>query len=458
MNIDISIIIRTKNEERWITQCLSAVLSQDVENFEIIIVDNESDDKTIEKVEQFRGRLQGRLKIIKCEEYLPGKAINMGIKKSRGKFIVCLSGHCLPVGHKWLSSLLKTFEENDTSIAGVYGRQQPMSFTSDSDKRDLMLLFGLDKKIQIKDSFFHNANSMIRREIWDIVPFDEKATNIEDRIWAQKVIEKGYTIAYAPDASVYHYHGIHQNGNAERLTNVVRILENLHEGYSGKSIEAENLNIVCIIPIIGKIRHLKGRPLIEYTIRRALESKYIKKTIVSTDNDEMAELARKLKAETPFIRDPYLSKEEVDLRQVLSYSLKKLEENKLFPDLIVSLEPTFPFRPKNLIDAMIAELAEKGFDAVMAARKENKGLWKEEKDVGMKQIDEGFTPRKFKDPTLIELRGLGMVIHPEFLRNGRPLAGQKTGLYEVNNPYSGIEVRSEDDFKLASSLIDVWFK
>ena len=49
-------------------------------------------------------------------------------------------------------------------IAGVYGRQLPVSFTGDIDKRDLMLVFGKDYRIQKKDYFFHNANSMIKKK------------------------------------------------------------------------------------------------------------------------------------------------------------------------------------------------------------------------------------------------------------------------------------------------------
>ena len=49
----ISIVVRTKNEERWITQCLNAVFSQDYKDFEVIIVDNESNDSTIKKQASF---------------------------------------------------------------------------------------------------------------------------------------------------------------------------------------------------------------------------------------------------------------------------------------------------------------------------------------------------------------------------------------------------------------------
>ena len=69
-------------------------------------------------------------------------------------------------------------EEN---IAGVYGRQVPFSYSEPSDKRDLEITFGLDKRYHIKDAFFHNANSAFKRETLIKYPFDENLTNIEDR-------------------------------------------------------------------------------------------------------------------------------------------------------------------------------------------------------------------------------------------------------------------------------------
>lgn len=445
----VSIIIRTKNEERWISQVLKGVLSQEYNNFEVIVVDNNSTDKTVEKARQL-----GVHKILACKDYLPGRALNIGIEKAEGDYIVSLSGHCIPVDNKWLGNLISNFE--DKQVAGVYGRQEAMTFTPDSDKRDLALIFGLDRKIQLKDSFFHNANSMIRKDIWKELPFDANVTNIEDRVWAEKILRKGYKIIYEPGASVYHYHGIHQDGNAERCTNVVRILESLNTEYNYKHIDMDKLNVVAIIPVRGTVQYLNKKPLLSYTLKRALESKYVKRTIVSTDDQKLANLAKGLGAEAPFIRDPSFSKDYVNLAKVLQYSLEKIEELKIFPDIIVSLEVTFPFRTKGLLDKMILHLAKQGFDSVVAARKENKSIWKE-KDGSITQVDEGILPRKFKEPSLIGLKGVGCVTHPEFLREGN-LLGQKIGIYEVNNPYSHIEVRSDEDFELASSLINKWFK
>ena len=66
----VSIIIRTKNEERWITSCLQSIFKQSFKNFEIIIVDNQSNDKTLEKAKKFKIS-----KILHIKDYLPGKAL-----------------------------------------------------------------------------------------------------------------------------------------------------------------------------------------------------------------------------------------------------------------------------------------------------------------------------------------------------------------------------------------------
>ncbi len=447
MSKKVSIIIRTKNEERWIAQCLSSVFAQGYKNFEVIVVDNESSDKTLEKIKSFPVS-----KILSCIDYLPGRALNIGIAASQGDSIVCLSGHCVPVNDIWLESLLKNFEDPD--VAGVYGRQQPFSFTPDLDKRDLTLIFGLDRKVQRKDSFFHNANSMIRKDLWRQIPFDETVTNIEDRVWAQKMLEKNLKIIYDPAASVYHYHGIHHKGNPERCKNVVRILEKI-KSTEYAPIDMNSFNTLAIIPIRGPIIVSDNTPLMSYTIHRALESKYIKRVIVSTDDVEIAETAKKMGADVPFLRDPSFSRDYVDLSSVLQYSLEKIEEGASIPDWIVSLEITFPFRAPDLIDRLIEEVVRHGLDSVVAARLENKAIWKK-MNGEIKQLEEGLTPRKFKEPLYLELRGLGAVTRPEFLREGH-IFGDRVGMYEVNNPHSLLEIRTESDFRLLNPLIKNFF-
>tara|TARA_B100000029_G_scaffold492747_1_gene554415 strand:- start:1912 stop:3252 length:1341 start_codon:yes stop_codon:yes gene_type:complete len=446
MNKFCSIIIRTKNEERWISSCLREVFNQTHKDFEVIIVDNYSKDKTIEKAKEWPIK-----KIIKIKKYLPGLALNMGIKESKGNYLVFLSAHCIPKNKFWLSCLVNSLNE-DKKYAAVYGRQEPMSFTPLADKRDLNLLFGLDRRIHIKDSFFHNANSIIHKKLLKKFPFDEETTNIEDRLWAQIILKKGFNILYEPKASVYHYHGINQSGNNDRLTTTAKIIENNLKNYSVGKLNPSKLKIIAIVPVKGETKKFKNKTLLEQTIAQAKKSKYIKKIIISTDNKKTSKIAIKAGALCPFLRPNNLSLPFINLEAVQNFTLKKIEELKIHPDLIVHLEETFPFRTDNLIDEMIKRMLEEGFDTLIAAKEEGGWFWKEDENNKIIRIDQGDIPRNFKEKTFLGLKGLCMITYPEFIRDNKGL-GKKIGLFKVNNSLSNFEIKSSQDIKIAEKLI-----
>ncbi len=433
-----SIIIRTKNEEKWIASCLSGILDQSYENWEIILVDNQSIDKTVEKAKQFP--LQ---QIVTIDEYRPGKALNKGIRLASGKYIVCLSGHCIPVNEYWLENLEKNFDTPE--IAGVYGNQEPLSFTPDQDKRDLNIIFGKEHIEKTVDDFFHNANSMIRRDIWQKYPFDEDLTNLEDRAWAQKVLDAGYKTVYEPEASVYHYHGIHHNGDKERAKNHIRILEKLSDEKPNYQYrDSEELNVVSIIPKKGPPQNINDRPLISYTIDQSVKSPAIDQTIVSTDNDDTITTAEKYGAEVPFKRDSSLSEEYIDLQKVYNYTLEQLETTDIYPDILVLLEPTYPFRSPGLIENMVTEYIHEGLDTLVAGYFENKPIFQEDENNEIKMINEGIIPRKYQDATYVGLRGLGCAVSPHVIRQGE-IYGQNSGIYDVDSPLARTEIRNSKD-------------
>lgn len=445
----ISIIIRTKNEERWISKVLRAVFSQDYKDFEVIIVDNNSIDRTLERAKQFD------VKIVSIDEYLPGKALNLGIRASRGEFISFLSAHCIPVDNRWLEHLLNNFTDND--IAGVYGRQEPLSFSSDFDKRDLLIAFGLDRKVQIKDSFFHNANSIIRRDVWERYPFDETVTNVEDRVWAKKVIDNRYKIIYEPKASVYHYHGIHQDGDKERCIGVVNVLKSIELKGIEDNIQVhkiEELNIIALIPVKGKLQYLAERPLIEYTLDHAMGSKYVKKTIVLTDSPEIKKISDNKGVVVPFLRKPDC---EESLDQLLKHSLEEIEAKGIYPDLVVVMWVTFPFRKKGYIDELIYELVTGGFDSVISVRPFYESCWQESEKGNYIRLDSGSIPRQLRKKMYFGIEGLGYVTYPDCIREGM-IYGEKIGVVEVHDPISAIKVRDEEDFPLAEKIAQDWFK
>jgi GT2 family glycosyltransferase len=440
----VSIIIRTKDEEKWISSCLNGVFEQDYTNIEVVVVDNESTDKTIEKLKDYD------VKLFSDDQYLPGRLLNEGIRRSKGEYIVCLSGHCIPVNHRWLSKLLQNFD--DPAVGGVYGRQIPLSFTPDSDKRDLVNTFRSERIVQTRDSFFHNANSMIRRTVWEQIPFDETVTNIEDRLWGKAVIERGLKLVYEPEAGVYHYHGIHQNGDEDRCRNVVRILEELDIIKRQKDVlSARNLKVMALVPVTRRLSQHHTQKLLNRTLRELNDSSGIHETYVLTDNRDVAAHAEKMGAIIPFLRPKELSSEFVTLAEVYRYALDRLEEAGVIPDLIALATITYPFRPKGIFNVLINEILASGMDTVVASYPELRTSWINDGQE-LKSLTE-FMPRAFKNAIHIGMVGLGCVTHPFKIREEGILSG-RVGIYELADQVSSLEVRTESSYEAFARLIE----
>jgi rhamnosyltransferase len=442
----ISLIIRTRNEERWIGACLRGVMSQTEQDFEVVLVDNASVDRTVDKARAHDVR------IVTIDHYRPGAALNVGIRASSGKYIVCLSGHCIPVDEHWLAQLTAGFD--DETIAGIYGRQEPLAFSSDEDKRDLLITFGLDRRFQVKDTFFHNANSAIRRDLWERFPFDEKATNIEDRIWAHQVIGAGYRLLYEPSASVYHHHGIHHQGNAERAASTVRTLERMGVptlDSSSKVIDVDDLEVIAVIPVRDPSPTLAGRPLYQYTIEHAAHAERIDRVFVATPDPNVARDAIEHGAEVPFLTSRENARFDVILEKLMQYVLNELEARGVNPDVFVMLEPTYPFRSGALIDELIGDFVSRGLDTIIPAREDYNSCWVQQGGA-YKRVDEGYLPLQFKKPVFTGLKGLCCVTSPLVIRSGQ-LFGEKVGIYKVNDPIATLEVASKEHASLAELII-----
>jgi len=122
------------------------------------------------------------------------------------------------------------------------------------------------------------------------------------------------------------------------------------------------MNIVAIIPARGgskgisrkNIVDINGKPLIAYSIEHALSSKLINRVIVSTEDDEIAEISKLFGAEVPVMRPVELAGDNVLDLPVYEHMLNYLRENENYEaDIIVHLRPTAPYRNPRWIDEAI---------------------------------------------------------------------------------------------------------
>ena len=115
------------------------------------------------------------------------------------------------------------------------------------------------------------------------------------------------------------------------------------------------------------IKLMGGRPLIEHTILSALESSCLTDVLISTDSQEIAEIAKNFKVKVPFLRPAYLATDEAKSIDVVIHALQFMEEaeQKRY-DCICLLQPTSPFRPKNMIDDALNKYVKMNADSLIS--------------------------------------------------------------------------------------------
>jgi N-acylneuraminate cytidylyltransferase len=121
-------------------------------------------------------------------------------------------------------------------------------------------------------------------------------------------------------------------------------------------------HILALIPARGgskgiprkNIKDFAGFPLIAWSIAAAKQSQFVTRIIVSTDDEEIAAVAREYGAETPFMRPTELAQDKTTDLPVFEHALQWLKENENYqPDIVIQLRPTSPIRPTDCVDGAV---------------------------------------------------------------------------------------------------------
>ncbi len=216
--LSVSVVIRVRNEESFIGFAIQSCLDF-LGSPEIILVDNNSTDDSVKVAKLFSqdNKLSTRsnrftdLSIIKVSDYSPGKALNRGIESASNENIIILSSHAA-ICRLDVDSMQKDFD----TYPACFGKQIPVYYGKKIrpsylwshfiDTACINMFSDLEQRY-----FFHNAFSLLNRSFMLEYPFDEDLVGKEDRYWAQKVIEKGFSIKYSPSYSAFHH--FTPNGN-----------------------------------------------------------------------------------------------------------------------------------------------------------------------------------------------------------------------------------------------------
>lgn len=218
---------------------------------------------------------------------------------------------------------------------------------------------------------------------------------------------------------------------------------------------------IAIIPARGgsktlprkNVRVLAGKPLLAHTIEQARSAELVSRVIVSTDDPEIAGVARQFGAEV-IDRPAELSTDDAASELAVLHVLDHLEQVERYePNLIVLLQCTSPCRSTEDIDGAIRTLREREADSLLSVVPFHRFLWREANgETRSMNYDYTRRPRRQEiEPTYAE-NGSIYVFKPWVLRDRHNRLGGKVALYVMDYWTQG-EIDTADDFALCDWIL-----
>ncbi len=231
------------------------------------------------------------------------------------------------------------------------------------------------------------------------------------------------------------------------------------------------MQIIGLIPARGgsksvprkNIRLLAGKPLIAHTIKEAKKSKYLSRIIVSTDDWEIADIARQFGAEVPFMRPKKLAQDTTLDLPVFKHALAWLKENENYtPDIIVHLRPTSPLRQAEHIDAGIRQiLKHKKASSVRSVCEPGQNpykMWRVNKGYlspllgyGKNGVELFNAPRQKLPKVYWQTASVDVIRYDTIMKNNSMSGGRILPLL-IDGKYS-LDLDTELDFQIAEEII-----
>lgn len=224
--------------------------------------------------------------------------------------------------------------------------------------------------------------------------------------------------------------------------------------------------VLTLIPARGgsksvprkNIKLLAGRPLIFYVIDAAVKSGLVDKVVVSTDDEEIAEIAKSLNAEVPFRRPSELALDDTPDWPVFHHAILFLE-NKLQwrPDVVVHLRATSPLVKSKDIDAAVSKLIDTNADGVRTVNRVKESPYHMQvmlEDGRIKPLIKNIYGRRQELPVVYTTNGMiDVTWRKTIMEDGKMLDLDKDIKGLEIEQYRGLELDSELDFFTAEQII-----
>lgn len=256
----ISLIIPTLNAQQYMPQLIEVLDRQTRKADEIIIVDSESTDDTVNMAEQAGYKVIP----VKRKDFDHGGTRNLAVGQAEGDLVLFLSQDALPVDEYYIYNLVSGFKKKD--VVMISGRQLPrkgakpdealirkFNYPQESFVRDKSDI----ERLGIKAYFFSDVCSAYRREFFDeIGGFESPILTNEDMLMAARALAADKKIGYSAEARVFHSHNYTFRQQYKRNFDIAAFMTMYSNEINGSGTTGEGIKMVLYVEK-ELIRHLR---------------------------------------------------------------------------------------------------------------------------------------------------------------------------------------------------------
>lgn len=236
--VDVSVTLLTHNAGPLLARVLEAVRTQETRrSIEIVAVDSGSTDGTPAVLAHYGARV---IEVPPCE-FNFGLTRDRVFEEARGRIVVCLSQDAVPAHGRWLENLIAPVDSG--AYAASCGRSVPdpqRGFAQFPWEGNGLFYFTREMRTFARKygRGLSNANSAVRREVWERLRFGEQIIG-EDFRFQTKLHASGYEIAFPDGAEVWHHHTYNLRTLYKRCRNEGLGLRALGCGYGVSDLAAD---------------------------------------------------------------------------------------------------------------------------------------------------------------------------------------------------------------------------
>ena len=202
------------------------------------------------------------------------------------------------------------------------------------------------------------------------------------------------------------------------------------------------------------VQPVAGKPLLAHTVQASLAADAIDRTVVSTDDAEIAEVAREAGADVPFDRPGELATDEAPIEPVIEHAIEQVSGDGEQYDTLVLLQATSPLRTADDVDTAMARYREADADSLVAVSENHSYRWREGPEGAERLNYDSRKRRQEKKPEYVESGALYAVDIPQFLETSDLQTG-RTVLYALDE-ISALDIDKPYELWLADKTLREW--